>query len=134
MDETIEEDVVEEIKEEVIDVPIENVNNNSSINNNNLHQSNTNNRLSFSNIDYVKDYNNNITSVEAPKDIDRLEEINEIRGQQRKVDDSNDDVNNVKLNISDQHFELDAIDVDNIEEPNINLLPDLLIDDIEILD
>ena len=41
---------------------------------------------------------------------------------------------NVKLKISDQDFNLDTLDVHNIEEPKLELLPDLLIDDIEILD
>ena len=41
---------------------------------------------------------------------------------------------NVKLKISDQVFNLDTLDVHNIEEPRLELLPDLLIDDIEILE
>jgi hypothetical protein len=59
-----------------------------------------------------------------------------MRARQRKLesDDDVDDVNNVKLSISDQSFTLDTLDVHNIEEPRIDLLPDLLIDDIEILD
>ena len=41
---------------------------------------------------------------------------------------------NIKLNISDQDFSLDNLDVHNIEEPKLDLLPDLLIDEIEILE
>ena len=41
---------------------------------------------------------------------------------------------NVKLNISDQSVELGDLDIHIIDEPRINLLPDLLIDDIEILE
>jgi len=48
------------------------------------------------------------------------------------MDEEDDD--NVKLKISDQAFNLDALDVHNIEEPKLELLPDLLIDDIEILE
>ena len=92
-------------------------------------------RLSFDNTDYVKDVNNNVISVLAPKDINRLEEISELRNQQRKIDEEDDDDNdNVKLKISNQSFDLNNLDVHNIEEPKLNLMPDLLIDDIEILD
>ena len=47
------------------------------------------------------------------------------------MDDEDD---SVKLKISDQVFSLDTLDVHNIEEPKLELLPDLLIDDIEILE
>ena len=41
---------------------------------------------------------------------------------------------NTKLNISDQAFNLDSLDIHNIEEPSLDLMPDLLIDEIEILE
>ena len=69
--------------------------------------------------------------MEAPKTITRLEEISEIRNQQRKQDDD-DEV--IRLNISDQSINLDNLGVEVIPEPEMKLLPDLLIDDIEILD
>jgi hypothetical protein len=72
--------------------------------------------------------------VNAPKSISHLEEISEMRAQQRKMESNNDDDENSKLNISDQPFNLDVLDIHNIEEPQIELLPDLLIDDVEILD
>jgi hypothetical protein len=68
--------------------------------------------------------------VRAPKDLNTLEKISEMRYQERKNEDEDDQ----KLTISDQSFTLDVLDVHNIEEPKIDLLPDLLIDDIEILD
>jgi GTP:adenosylcobinamide-phosphate guanylyltransferase len=127
MDETIEEDVIEEIKEQIIeeepivtektsDIPV------------------TKPGLSFNNIDYVSNGDGTVINVEAPKDISRLEEISEMRNQQRKNVFDNDDDDNVKLNISEQEFNLDALDIQTIEEPKLELLPDLLIDDIEILD
>ena len=88
--------------------------------------------LSFNDIDYVKTDDGSISNVNAPKSIDRLEEISQLRNQQRKMDEDDDD--NVKLKISDQLFNLDSLDVHNIEEPKLELLPDLLIDDIEILE
>jgi len=56
MDETVEEDVTEEIKEQVIEEPIEM--HNKSENGNKLNENDK--KLSFNNIDYVRDENNNI--------------------------------------------------------------------------
>ena len=66
------------------------------------------------------------------KNIDRLEEISVMRNEQRKRESEDDD--NVKLNISDQDLVLDTLDIHNIEEPKLDLLPDLLIDEIEVLE
>ena len=136
MDETMEEDVIEEIKEEIIDNDLSAVGNveraNFSQNNNNSELKP--NSLSFNDVDYVSTGDGNVTRVNAPKDITRLEEISEMRAQQRRMETDEDDYDNVKLNISDQPFNLDSFDVHNIEEPKIELLPDLLIDDIEILE
>ena len=139
MDETVEEDVIEEIKEQIIEEPISTPINTpistpiitKNINPIPVESQNLNNHLSFNDIDYVKNEDGNITNVSAPKSIQRLEEISEIRAQQRREEDEDD---NIKLNISDQSFNLDALDVHNIEEPRLELLPDLLIDDIEILE
>ena len=133
MDETVEEDVVEEIKEQIIEEPIKrpvDPNSNAAANTN---QIGGGSRLSFNNIDYVKTADGNVANVNAPKDIERLEEISQMRYQQRKAEEDDDDENE-KLKISDQPFSLDALDVHNIEEPRIDLLPDLLIDDIEVLE
>lgn len=133
MDETVEEDVIEEVKEQIIEEPIK-------VQENQVAQgvpvSNSlppkSSGLSFNDIDYVKTDDGSISNVVAPKSLDRLEEISQLRNQQRKMDEEDDD--NVKLKISDQVFNLDALDVHNIEEPKLELLPDLLIDDIEILE
>jgi len=132
MDETVEEDVIEEVKEEIINEPIKQPITDSKENINNPISQNVGNHLSFNDVDFVKSTDGNIASVVAPKDIETLEQISQIRNQQRKAEEDDDD--NVKLNISDQVFSLDPLDVHNIEEPQIELLPDLLIDDIEILD
>lgn len=137
LEETVEEDIIEEIKEQVMEETVSSSNPSSDVplNNNN---NNNNNQISFNNIDSVQDINNNITSMEAPKTLDRLEEISELRNLQRKME-SNEDENenkneNIKLNITDDSVELGDLDVHIIDEPKMNLLPDLLIDDIEILD
>ena len=148
MDETIEENVTEEIKEHYVDEPIKvDTISNTTVPapdlNNNLHNNVDNNlnrnlnnqktKLSFSNNDFVRDEFNNEQVVNASKDIDILEKIGIERARQRKLDESDDDDDNVKLKISDQNVELSSLDIHQINEPNINLLPDLLIDDIEIL-
>ena len=137
MDETVEEDVIEEIKEQIIeDTPFiaENMNANN-FTESNISTPQQKPSLSFNNIDYVSTGDGNTMNVEASKDISRLEEISEIRARQRKIDaDYDDDDSNIKLNISDQPFSLDSLDVHAIEEPKIDLLPDLLMDEIEILD
>jgi hypothetical protein len=144
MDETVEEDVVEEIKEEIIDEPVKtndlhNIqnNNNSTITNNSdngsvssEHKSSENVKLSFNDIDYVSNVDGQMTSITAPKSIERLEEISEMRSQQRRMETEEEN----KIKISEQSFDLDCIDVHNIDEPKMNLLPDLIIDDIEILE
>ena len=137
MDETIEEDVVEEVKEEIISEPIKQpvvadpitaAASGQVI----PEEPSMASRLSFNDVDIVKSTDGSITSITAPKDFNTLEQISEMRNKQRKMEEEEDD--NVKLTITDQDFSLDALDVHNIEEPKIELLPDLLIDDIEVLD
>ena len=136
MDESVEEDIVEEIKEQLIEEQVveEKVKENLNMNHENNQMSNNTSQLSFNDIDYIKDDNNNIISVTAPKTIERLEEISELRAQQRKQDEDDDEEDNGRLKISDEYIELGSLDIHNIEDPKIELLPDLLIDDIEILD
>ena len=145
MDETVEEDVIEEIKEQIIEEPIKIPveaklplveSKLPLVEQSSLPLANgvplKREGLSFNDIDYVKTDDGSISNVNAPKSIDRLEEISQLRNQQRKMDEDDDD--SVKLKISDQVFNLDSLDVHNIEEPRLELLPDLLIDDIEILE
>lgn len=132
MDETVEEDVVEEVKEEIIEEAIKETN----IATTNISQMNTegenSNKLSFNDIDYVSSENGNITSVTAPKSIERLEEISELRAQQRRMEAEED--SDFKIKITDQPIQLDTLDIHNIDEPQFDLLPDLLLDEIEVLD
>jgi len=157
MDESVEEDVTEEVKEQYIEEeapkpslenPFNNANSNTNANainsistssvvseskKENTILEETTSKLKFNDIDYVRDENNNDIDVEAPKTIQRLEEISEIRATQRRLEDEEDD-NNGRLNISDQSVVLNTTDFQNISEPEISLLPELLIDNIEILD
>lgn len=128
MDETVEEDVIEEVKEEITHEPII-----QSIPETPISQTNQKSGgVSFNDIDYVKT-DNGLSQINAPKNIERLEEISMMRNEQRKREAEEDD-DNLKLNISDQDFTLDSLDINNIEEPKLDLLPDLLIDEIEVLE
>jgi len=128
MDETIEENVTEEIKEEIIEEPKEE---------HVVTDSDTKPGIRFDNVDYVKGPDNTIVPVEAEKSDERLKKIAEIREEQRKkleeADDCDDD-DNEKLKISDQSVVLDTLDVHDLVEPSMDLLPDLLIDEIEVLE
>ena len=126
MDESVEEDVIEEVKEEVTHEPIK-----APTNHPILQDSVPQKGISFNDIDYIKT-DNGISQITAPKSIERLEEISEMRNEQRKRELEDDD--NVKLNISDHSFNLDNLDIHNIEEPKLDLLPDLLIDEFEVLE
>jgi hypothetical protein len=149
MDETIEEDVVEEIKEQVIGVEKENKSESENAASDNSYivgegnasepstespiQSDVS-KLSFNNIDYVRDGDNNEHHIEAPKDIERLEEISNIRNAQRKLETDEEDDESVKLKIfHDNDIQLDNLDIHVINEPELSLIPDLLLDDIEVL-
>ena len=55
------------------------------------------------------------------------------RAAQHTLDDDYDDDNNIKLKISDQTVTLSDFDVQIMDEPKIELFPDLLLDDIEVL-
>ena len=162
MDQTVEEDVVEEVKEQIIEQPTkkeeetqvikeggsveekvessvpsqetQNINENSlpkSLETTFVETEKPSSRLSFNDADYTMDEHNNEVSIEAPKDFDRLEQISFERNMQRKLETDDDD--NDKLKIMDEDVQLGNLDVHNIEEPEINLIPDLLLDDIEVL-
>jgi hypothetical protein len=142
MDETVEEDVTEEIKEEYIDevpkdggsvtqVQEQNVNIDNNSNRNNIQ--NQESKIRFNDTDYVRDTNNVESSVNSPKSIEHLELLNKQRAELRGLDDDDDDDGNIRLNISDQSVSLTDFDVQVMDEPKLELLPELLIDDIEVL-
>jgi len=139
MDETIEEEVIEEIKEQVIEeeAPENNVSSNlqstSKTTSEPIAETPQHSKLTFNDTDYTRDLNNNDSNVNAPKTIERLEELSEYRNKQRQLESDDDDDDVIKLKISDQDINLDSFDINNIDEPETNL-PDLLIDDVELLE
>jgi hypothetical protein len=134
MDETVEEDVVEEIKEQIIEEPIKKPpQTGGRVNTESINSQPTNpgSRLTFNDVDYIKTQDGLESSIIAPKNIQRLEQLSEERNQQRKLENEDDDTDKIK--ISDQPYTLSSLDVHTIEEPKIELFPDLL-QDIEILE
>jgi len=145
MDETIEEEVIEEIKEQLIEPPPSQIVQPSSSAPGSVseptssasysEQSGT--KLKFDDNDHYLDTNNNQSSVNAPKTIDRLEEISNIRANQRRIEQENDDNDNdndndERITISNNDISLDNLDIQHISL-DMDELPDLLKDEIETL-
>ncbi len=144
MDESIEEDVQEVIKEERIEDPeyiekkelekdVKEVIQDEMISNNLEKDKVGGGSLSFNNIDYARGVDGKEEKIEAPKTIDRLEQISNMRNEQRKLETDDDDDDSPRLKITNENVSLDDLDVHVIGEPEMELLPDLLIDDIEVL-
>ncbi len=132
MDETIEEDVVEEIKEEVIkqEKPKETmiIQEGSS--------ANADPQIKFNDVDTALTHEGKEELVEAPKNIERLEEISNLRNIQRKLEEAeDDDDDHPKLNITEENIRLDTLDVQDIGQQSVpmDLNIDDLLGDIEIL-
>lgn len=172
MDETIEDDVVEEVKEQIIEPTQEKKPTETQIVKEDVEEKvkekepeklalesepltenivvktetlefpglkKDDSHLTFNNVDFAVDENNNEEQIDAPKDVNRLEEISQIRNAQRKLaeemdDEEESDSNGAKLRIFDDSANLDAMDIHVIDPPNISLNSDLLLDDIEVLE
>jgi len=141
MDETIEEEVIEEIKQEIVDVPLDTVIEEKNAAaaeasaSPNVLETEPYGKLKFNDVDLTIDTNKIEQPVFAPKTIERLEEISSMRNEQRKLEsgDEDDDDDVPKLSISTENIVLGELDIHNIEEPKLNIIPDLLIDEIEVL-
>lgn len=141
MDETVEEDVIEEIKEKEIKdkKEIEELKSKLNIPSKVIQEEeekpepiykesddiqplellddddddNTNN-IKFNDIDFVRDENNNDNKIHAPKTLERLDEISNIRNQQRKLEEEDeDDDQPVKLKIFDNE-PLDNLEIETL--------------------
>ena len=128
MDETVEEEVTEEIKEEMIvdDDPVPIATEGSN-------EPDDSSKISFNNVDFVRDENNNEVKIDAPKTLERLEELSDFRQKQKMLEsDSDDEYDNSKLIISDQSVDLNTIDFQSVDQDS-SKIDDLLINDVEIL-
>ena len=146
MDETVEENVVEEIKEQIIENPTQNVQTTQETGgiaksqvvqqtqNIQPNSSVTSSKVGFNDVDYVATSDGQIQNVIVPKTYENLDYISNMRAEQRRfeADDSDDD--NIRLNISNESVSLDSLGLLSIEEPKMDLLPDLLLDEIEVLE
>jgi hypothetical protein len=143
LDETTEDDVIEEIKE--TPMPDENLAQSissapimppSSTSTSMESPALMSSKLSFNNVDMAIDTNNKEEQISAPKDIARLEELSTIRNEQRKLetdDDDDADSSGGKIQIFNENVSLGQLDVHDIEPQRLEIIPDLLIDDIEVL-
>ncbi len=127
MDETVEEDVVEEVKEQLIDPPVKET---TEV----IKEGTKDNvSLKFNDVDMVMTKDGKEEKIEAPKTIERLEEISTLRNMQRKMEEQDDD-DDEKLNLSNEEVSLDDLDIHVINPPNIKLDTDsLILGDIEVL-
>jgi hypothetical protein len=135
MDETVEEVVTEEIKEQVVEksealnargdtefiaegqLPV---------------KATSSSNLSFNDIDSVMHNSGKEEMINAPKTLERLEEISNLRNNQRRMEEDDDDDD--KLNISDENIELSGLDIHVIGGNQDVKLNDIsLLDDIEVL-
>jgi len=131
MDETVEEDVVEEIKEQIIEQPLKPQQHKPE----EKQQVQTANKVGFNDIDYVSTSDGQIQNVVVPKTYENLDYISNMRAEQRKQDEANDsDDDNIKISISDEMVSPESLGLLSIEEPKMDLLPDLLLDEIDVLE
>ena len=131
MDETVEEDVIEEIKEQIIEKPVtpNGTTESEFIAEGKGGTPSLSQGLSFNDVDSVLHKSGKEEMVNAPKTIERLEEISNLRAIQRKMEEEDDDM----LNISDENVELNGLDVHVIGGGDMKLNNDFLLNDIEVL-
>ena len=143
MDETIEEDYIETIKEEKIPIKEEeeekeeeNKTNLTGGENkeestdkvNNLEKTKDVN-ISFSDNDVTFDSENKKEVISAPKTIERLEEISNMRNEQRKLEEEDDDEDdNFKLNIQDENINIETLSFDTPKKEE-----NIVLSDVELL-
>ena len=92
----------------------------------------TNTTLSFNDIDSVLDSMNSVKKVEAPKDIEHLEEISTNRALEQKMQEEEDDFERLKV---DTTQDLKLMDFDVLEDQAIKNLDNdsLVLNDIDEL-
>ena len=92
-----------------------------------------NTTLTFNDVDSAVDTEKNEYTIDAPKDLERLEEISKIRNETRKrEEEEEEDENNDKIKISSESIGLDKLDVHDIDIPSLSLDTNPLMD-VEIL-
>jgi hypothetical protein len=132
MDETCEEDVIEEIKEKPIELPPPTIQNNSPQIISELPKtsySDQPNKLSFNNLDSIMSTDGKKELIDAPKDIETLEAISEQNHLKRKMEEMEDDDDD-KISILDEEVKIDELlDINNLFPQKSS--DDIKLDDIE---
>lgn len=132
MDETCEEDVIEEIKEKPVELPpptIQNTNTQIISELPKTSYSDQPSKLSFNNLDSIVSTDGKKELIEAPKDIERLEKISRENFEKRKLEEM-DDEDDDKISILDEEVKIDELlDINNLfpQKPS----DDVRLDDIE---
>lgn len=89
---------------------------------------NTNTKLSFSNDDILVDDSGNKSTINSPKDVKSLEDLNNSRvSMYDEDDDDDDDEENDKLSIGD-NVKLDITDINDLNKSTIDLKEPILLD------
>jgi hypothetical protein len=132
MDETVEDDVIEEIKEQIVEKSEAlNARGKTTFVSEKKEEQEVKEGIKFNDVDQAVDKTGKKELISAPKTLERLEEISNLRNIQRKIEEEGDD--DEKLNISDELVDLNSLDVHVIGEKTMELDPNLLLDDIEVL-
>ena len=88
-------------------------------------------KLSFNDMDSVLETNDTVNEVEAPKTIERLEDISTTRALQRKLEEE-EESDDERLQISTEPIDLSGFDV--LDEPTTNVSSEeILLNDVEEL-
>lgn len=89
-------------------------------------------RIQFNDIDNAISTTNEIEEIQAPKTVERLEQISSERNEARKIEEAADDDEDEKLKIGEK-INLTELDVHDLEKPKqINQTP-IGLDEIEVL-
>ena len=145
MDETIEEDVIEEIKEQVVEktealnargetafISESESKKDKLKGGSEVTSPRSAEGIKFNDVDQAVNETGKEELISAPKTLERLEEISNLRNIQRKMEEEGDD-DNETLKISDELVDLNSLDVHVIGEKMLELEPNFLLDDIEVL-
>lgn len=156
MDETVEHDVSQEVIEEKVEIeepekPEDSVEENQTSNKSTnideeikkqedtIKELAQKNSLKFNDFDKTLDENNKEIEISAPKNIERLEEISNLRNKQRKEEEEDDEDDDSffkdKIKIENTPVNLTELDIHDLsKKTQIKLdITDPILDDIEVL-
>jgi hypothetical protein len=132
----VEDDVIEEIKEQVVEKS-EALNargETTFVSESDKKDETKGEGIKFNDVDQAVNDKGKEELINAPKTLERLEEISNLRNIQRKMEEEADaDDDNETLKISDELVDLNSLDVHVIGQKSIDLEPNFLLDDIEVL-